>query len=83
MNNLQLDLLIDLSLAGQYGLNPETLLADLRRGRHRELTLPGLEAAARDLADRRLVASFDSALRDRRWRITALGTAALQEEGIA
>lgn len=82
MTNLHADLLLALNGAGKFGLKLETLLADLRRGRHRGLTLPQLETAARDLADRSLVAPFESALEEKRWRITQLGASALSEEGL-
>jgi hypothetical protein len=82
MNALHIDLLLALKAAAQYGLPLDALLADLRRGRHRGLTQPQLETALRDLADQSLATPFDSPLSGRRWRITALGTSALQEEGL-
>lgn len=82
MTTLHTDLLTLLRAAGRYGLSPANLLQDLRQARHRELSQPLLDRAVRDLADRSLVAAFDSPLSGRRWRITALGESALQEEGL-
>ena len=82
MNKLAIDVLLALRAAGAYGIAPEDLLTDMRRGRHREATLPELERALRDLADQRFAAKFTSALLAQRWTITALGTRALEEEGL-
>lgn len=82
MNNLHADILLALHGAGKFGLKLDNLIADLRRGRHRGLTVPQLESAARELADRSLVAPFESALGEQRWRITQLGTSSLQEEAL-
>ena len=82
MDLLQIDLLLALRPAGQFGITAESLLGDMRRGRHRELTLPQLEIALRGLADLRHATPFTTALRQPRWRITAHGTSALVEEGL-
>ena len=82
MTTLNLDLLLLLRGAGRFGIELSVALPDLRRGRHRELTLPELERAMRDLADARFATQFTSALGASRWRITALGESALQEEGV-
>jgi hypothetical protein len=83
MTNLHADILLALHGAGKFGLKLDTLLADLRRGRHRGLALPLLETALRDLADKSFSTPFESALEEKKWRITHLGTSALQEEGLA
>lgn len=82
MSKLHIDTLLLLAAAAQYGLDLDTLLADLRQQRHRALTLPELEKAVRDLADRSFASHFTSALGSERWRITGLGTDALKEEGL-
>lgn len=82
MSTLHIDTLVALNAAGDFGLPAETLLADLRRGRHRSLALPSLEKALRDLADRSLVTPFESELGAQRWRVTGRGKSALQEEGL-
>lgn len=82
MSTLHVDILLALNGAGQFGLKLDTLLADLRRGRHRALALPVLEKALRDLADKSFATPFESALGESRWRIMGLGVSALQEEGI-
>ncbi len=82
MNQLSIDLLRALQAAGQFGLVAVDLLADMRRGRHRDLTLPELETSLRALADERLAKPFTDALRQKRWAITAVGASALQEAGL-
>lgn len=82
MTKLHTDLLIALRAAGQFGLGVNELLTDLRQGRHRALTLPELEKALRDLADRAFAIAFTSPLGATRWSATAVGGRALQEEGL-
>lgn len=82
MTTLRIDILLALHAATHFGLPSDYLLADLRRGRHRELIRPQLESALRDLADQALVTVFETELSARRWRITARGTSALTEEGL-
>lgn len=81
MTKLHLDLLVALNGAKPHGLPLEMLLADMRGTRHRDLTLPQLQRALRDLADKALVALLDSALKQR-WRITTSGVSALEDEGL-
>ncbi|MBI5693654.1 MAG: hypothetical protein HZC55_26555 [Verrucomicrobia bacterium] len=82
MTTLHIDSLVALGAAGDFGLPLDTLLADLRRGRHRSLAQPQCEKALRDLADRSLAAPYESELGVARWRITARGRSALAEEGV-
>lgn len=82
MNTLQQDTLLALHAAADHGLPVANLLADLRRGRHRSLTLPQLESALRGLADKTFATPFKSALDDERWRITGRGTSALEEAAL-
>lgn len=82
MDQLLTDLLLALRAAGQYGAAPEQLLTDMRRGRHRALALPELEKALRDLADQSFAKTITTALKTKRWAITALGTSALEEESL-
>jgi len=82
MSQLHTDLLLALRAAGQFGAAAEDLRTDMRRGRHRELAVPELEKALRDLADESHATRFTTALGTKRWRITALGASALQEEGL-
>ena len=83
LTELHVDALLVLHQAAELGLPVETLLADLRRARHRHLALPKLESALRDLADRSYATAFESGLGAKRWRITALGISMLIEEGLA
>ncbi|MBA4136755.1 MAG: hypothetical protein C0518_05510 [Opitutus sp.] len=80
MNALHVDLLLALRPAADFGLAAADLLTDMRRGRHSALTLPEIERALRELADRSFVFFFTSPLGSKRWRIGALGVSALQEE---
>ena len=82
MTALHTDLLALLKSVGIYGLNAEDCLRRLRVAAHRDLTLPQTEQALRDLADKRFIAPFESPLSGKRWRITALGGSALNEEGL-
>ncbi|MDP2226791.1 MAG: hypothetical protein Q8J78_04885 [Moraxellaceae bacterium] len=82
MTQLHIDLLLALRGAGIYGAAAEDLLTDMRRGRHRALTLPELEQSLRDLADRIFAQTFSTAMQKKRWAITGIGAAALQEEGL-
>jgi hypothetical protein len=82
MNNLSLDLLVALRATGEHGSSLPLLLIDLRRGRHRGLTEPELLKALRDLADRCHAIAFVSATGSDRWRATAAGKSALEEEGL-
>ena len=82
MNQLSIDLLRALSAAGKFGVAAVDLLADLRRGRHRDLTLPELESSLRSLADESFAKPFTDSLRQKRWAITAVGASALQEAGL-
>lgn len=82
MNQIHIDLLLDLRAHGQYGAKPADLLTDMRGGRHRELTQPDLDKALRDLADRSLATPYETVLKAKRWRITALGESALKEDGL-
>jgi hypothetical protein len=81
VNALLVDLLLALRAAAPRGLPADLLLTDMRRLRHASATLPQIEHALRDLADQRLVAPLGAVLSDR-WRITALGRSALEEEGL-
>lgn len=81
MNPLHFNILVDLRTAGQYGQTVERQLPMLRVSGHRSLTVPKLEQALRDLADKSFVTPFESALGNKCWRITALGVSALSEEG--
>lgn len=83
MSTLHLDSLLALNGAGEFGLPLDNLAADLRRGRHRGATLPQVEKALRDLADRSFATPFDTELGGQRWRITGRGKSALAEEGVA
>lgn len=83
MTPLHTDLLRALHRTQPYGLPADTLLSDMRLMRHRGVTLPQVETALRDLADKSLVTPLDGALVSGRWRITQLGASTLQEEGIA
>lgn len=82
MTPLQIDLLLALRAVGKYGLDLEGLAARLRQGAHRDLTLPQLERAARDLADQSFAEPYTSPLKAKRWRITALGESALTEAAL-
>jgi hypothetical protein len=82
MNQLHTDLLLALRPAGIYGAAVDDLLTDMRRGRHRELTHPELEKALRDLADQSFAKTVTTPLKKKRWAITAVGTSALEEEGL-
>ncbi len=82
MTTLHIDTLLALNAAGDQGLPVDTILADLRRGRHRQLALPEAERMLRDLADRTFATAYDTELGARRWRITARGKSALHEEGL-
>lgn len=82
MDKLKLDILFLLKPAQPYGLGVDTILRDLRVGRSRSLTLPELETAIRELADASLVTTVKSTLSGTKWRITAVGESALQEEGL-
>jgi hypothetical protein len=82
MTTLQFDALIALRGAGKYGVDLETILADMRKKRHRNLAIPELERAIRDIDDMRFATQYTSATGSTRWRITALGESALQEEGV-
>lgn len=82
MKQLHIDLLFFLRPAGPFGLPVADLLNDVRRGRHRQATQPQVESALRDLADKSFATAFTSALDQPRWRITALGLSALQEEAL-
>ncbi len=79
MTTLQIDLLRALRAAGQFGLYAEDLLADMRQGRHGDLTLPQLERALRDLADESFVEPFTTVLKQKRWKIAQHGINALTE----
>jgi len=82
MSSLHVDLLLALNAAKPHGLPAGALLADMRQLRHRGVTLPQIETALRDLADKSFTAPLEGALTGR-WRITALGASALSEEGLA
>lgn len=83
MTNLHTDTLVALNGAGEHGLPLETLLGDLRRGRHRNLTQPQAAQALRDLADKSFATPFDTGFGSQRWRVTGRGQSALAEEGLA
>jgi hypothetical protein len=83
MTPLHVDILLALNGAGAFGLPLANLLADLRRGRHRNLGVPQLECALRDLVDKSFVTPEESALGAERWRIMGHGKSALVEEGLA
>lgn len=82
MSKLHVDILLLLRAAGPYGLALDALLDDLRERRHRDLTLPQLERAARDLADKSFAEPFTSPLGKKRWRIAPLGETALSQEAL-
>lgn len=81
MTPLHKDLLLALHAARPNGLTAELLTSDMRGLRHRSATVPQVQTALRDLADRSLAAPMAGPLTDR-WRITALGSSALTEEGL-
>lgn len=81
MNPLHFNILVDLRTAGKFGQSLDRQLPLLRVSGHRGLSLPDLETAMRDLADKSFVAQFDGALGGVRWRITTLGESALAEAG--
>lgn len=82
MNELHIDLLRALKAAGKFGIKLDDLLADMRRGRHRDLSAPDLERALRDLADESNAKTFTDSLQQKRWAITRVGESALQEAGL-
>lgn len=82
MNQLHIDILRALSAAGKHGIKLDDLLADMRRGRHRDLSTPDLERAVRDLADDANAKTFTDSLRQKRWAITQVGQSALEEAGL-
>jgi len=81
MKALDLDLLLLLRAAKQYGLSTENLLPLLRAGQHRQLTAPALDRALRALADLATIVPMPGALGGIRWRLTALGRSYLEEAG--
>jgi hypothetical protein len=82
MSRLHLDILTELRQLTQYGLAPAGLLSYLRAGTHRDLALPDLQQALRDLSDKSFVTAYESALGGTRWRITGLGLSALKEAAL-
>lgn len=82
MSPLHVHLLLALRAATRFGCSAEDLLTDMRRGAHRDLSLPALEAALRDLADKSFASKFNTALDAERWKVTGLGRDALAEEGL-
>ncbi len=82
MKSLHFDLLLTLHASGEFGLLAPNLVDDMRRGRHRSLTRPEVDAALRDLADRAYATLFTTDAGTARWRATGRGTSALREEGL-
>ena len=72
MTELHIDILIELRREAQFGLSEG----------HRELALPQLQLALRELLDASLANSFLSPLSGKRWRIMARAEAVLAEEGL-
>ena len=83
MTPLHAEILLLLQPAREYGEGELRLLARLRMDGHRDLAIPALEIALRELADKSWAASFQSPLSGKRWRITALGISVLAEEGLS
>jgi hypothetical protein len=82
MTELHIDILIELRREAQFGLSEQKLLDRLRPEGHRELALPQLQLALRELLDASLANSFLSPLSGKRWRIMARAEAVLAEEGL-
>lgn len=81
MSLLHTALLLALRSVQPYGLRVPDLLAQARIAGHRSATVPQVEAALRDLADRSLVIAMQGGLSER-YRLTALGESTLIEEGV-
>lgn len=81
MSPLHTALLLALRSVQPYGLRVPDVLAQARTAGHRAATVPQVEAALRDLADRSLVIDMPGGLTER-WRLTALGESKLKEEGL-
>ena len=71
-----------LRAAGKVGMAEERLLVELRRQGYEDLSEPALKKLLRDLDDKSWVVHFEQELGGTRWRITALGDAALTEQGV-
>lgn len=72
-----------LHVIGPIGLRVEDLLVRCRTQGWPKLTTPELEHELSVLGNKSLVMPFVSAMGAERWKVTALGTAALQEQGLA
>lgn len=81
MNALHTALLLALRSVQPYGLRVPDALREARTAGHRGATVPEVETALRDLADRSLVIAMPGGLAER-WRLTALGESTLKEEGL-
>lgn len=82
MNTLHIDILRQLAVMDFHGLPVDSIVTGLRLAAHRDATVPAVETALRDLADKSFATAFSPALGGTRWRITALGRSALQEAGL-
>lgn len=75
--------LLTLAACGELGIQESAILTRARVESFSELTAPQLSIELRSLADRKLILSYQPALGPQRWKITALGKAALQEANLA
>lgn len=75
-------LLISLRHSGERGASEDILLAHARTNGYPNATMPDLQRALRDLADRSQVNAFEQAIVGKRWRITALAIDQLREAGL-
>ena len=83
MNTALLRFILDaLRALGELGAAEERILRDARAEGFVTLTAPALLTALRQLADQRYVTPYTPPLGGQRWRITALGTSALAEQGV-
>lgn len=80
---LKIFLLGALHSAGGTGMTEALLLQQVRLHGFAETTEPQLAAGLRSLADESLAISFAPIVGPKRWRVTARGTSALQEAGLA
>jgi hypothetical protein len=82
-NELRVRLLQVLSAAGDIGRPADRLLTDARMAGFDTLTVPTLKIELRTLADKGWAIAFEPLVGGTRYRITALGTSVLQEQGLA
>jgi hypothetical protein len=79
---LQLSILLLLLAAGEVGMTEGGMLPQLRLD-YRELTAPQLATELRGLADKKWTLKHQPSIGMERWKLISLGTAALQEVGLA